>query len=259
MIWAALDLDILDDPAFIELEDEVPGAFWLWCRILQQAKRVNQHGLVLRADGRPLTAKDLRRIHPAASLDTWEGLVDRCVELELLEFRDGIYQIADWRRWHRSPSDDREQVAARVRRHRAKNRVTTPSEVCNEDVTTRNESNDTEQSRAEHISTPNPKCNEGGEQLSNGRLEGAAERIVLQLTPGGMTSALRKKLRAFLAAPDYTSQSKLEALSVGLAEVRSELESAGSAQIRAPDHLLLTRAQANLLRPASPTEDEMFF
>lgn len=162
MLWAALDLDILEDPAFVELEDEVPGAFWLWVRVLQQAKRVNQGGLVLRADGRPLTARDLYRIHRTASLETWEGLLDRCVELELLSLRDGIYRVMDWRRWHRSPSDMPDQVAARVAQHRARQRAqqacngapeppVTPCNESNDPVTTCNECNDTEQSRAEQV------------------------------------------------------------------------------------------------------------
>lgn len=129
MLWTPLDLDILEDPAFIELEDEVPGAFWCWIRVIQQAKRVNQQGLVLRADGRPLTAKDLHRIHRATSLDAWQGILDRCVELELLVLDDGAYQVCDWRRWHKAPSDMPDQVAERVARHRAAKQAETLQEA----------------------------------------------------------------------------------------------------------------------------------
>lgn len=160
MIWASLDLDILEDPAFMELEEEVPGAFWLWVRILQQAKRVNQQGLVLRADGRPLGPRELQRIHHVASLDTWAGLLDRCVELELLALEDGVYRIVDWRRWHKSPSDHPAQVSARVAKHRANRRGIKSEDNVTSDVTACNacnECNDTQHSTAQQVHNTSKK------------------------------------------------------------------------------------------------------
>lgn len=216
MIWATLDLDILEDPAFVELEDEVPGSFWCWVRLLQVAKRVNQQGLVLRADGRPLTAQDLHRIHRATSLQAWEGILDRCVELELLALDEGAYRIVDWRRWHRTPSDQPEQVAARVARHRAAKRTAheptdEPVTTCNEDVTTPvtacngcNGCNDTEQSRAEQSRTEQSRANQSKAEKSKSSSKHArpvtpAPPPTPAANPGDSPAQVLERLRQFNA------------------------------------------------------------
>lgn len=71
-------------------------------------------------------------------------MLDRCVSLGLLTIEGDTYSIAQWRRWHRSPSDEPDQAAERKARSRdlAIPRVTSRD---NESVT-----NVTTHSRAEH-------------------------------------------------------------------------------------------------------------
>jgi hypothetical protein len=149
-IWVTFDIEILDDPSFVALASANPEYPWRWMRIIQFAKRANEKGRVLRADGRPVTARDLALAHDrnTSTEELWRDLLATCVEEGLLIEEDGIYRVYDWRRWHRKPSDMPDAVAERVRRHRQNRGVT------GRYVTPGNECNASEQSRAEHSSTP---------------------------------------------------------------------------------------------------------
>lgn len=146
MLFATLDVDLPEDPLFIALEAAGEPWPWWWMRLIQVAKRHNRRGRLCHFDGRPLTARDLALVHHRniQRTEEWEQMLETCLGLGLLaQDDDGAYRIADWRRWHRSPSDDPEAIRERVSRHRAKsNADVTP-------VTTCNGCNDTEQSRAE--------------------------------------------------------------------------------------------------------------
>jgi hypothetical protein len=144
-IWVTFDIEILDDPSFVALASANPEYPWRWMRIIQFAKRANEKGRVLRADGLPVTARDLALTHDrnTSTEELWRDLLATCVEEGLLIEEDGIYRVYDWRRWHRKPSDMPDAVAERVRRHRQNGGVT------GRYVTPGNECNASEQSRAE--------------------------------------------------------------------------------------------------------------
>lgn len=146
MLFATLDVDLPEDPLFIALEAAGEAWPWWWMRLIQVAKRHNRRGRLCHSDGRPLVARDMALVHHRniQRTEDWERMLGTCLSLGLLaQDDDGAYRIADWRRWHRSPSDDPEAIRERVSRHRAKSHDdVTP-------VTTCNGCNDTEQSRAE--------------------------------------------------------------------------------------------------------------
>jgi len=146
MLFATLDVDLPDDPLFIALESAGEPWPWWWIRLIQIAKRHNRRGRLCHSDGRPLVARDMALVHHRSIQRTeeWQRMLDTCLDLGLLaQDDDGAYRIADWKRWHRSPSDDPEAIRERVSRHRARSHEdVTP-------VTTCNGCNDTEQSRAE--------------------------------------------------------------------------------------------------------------
>ena len=83
-------------------------------------------------------------------------MLETCMGLGLLvQDDDGAYRIADWRRWHRSPSDDPEETRTRkaLQRDRQRghdlSRGVTSGHDLSRGVTTRHGCHDTEQSRAE--------------------------------------------------------------------------------------------------------------
>lgn len=145
-MWVTFDIELLDDPPFVALAAANPAYPWLWMRVIQFAKRANEKGRVLRADGRPVTTRDLALAHDrnTSTEDLWRDLLATCVEEGLLVEEDGVYRVHDWRRWHRKPSDMPDAVAERVRRHRQDGGVT------GRYVTPSNECNASEHSRAEH-------------------------------------------------------------------------------------------------------------
>lgn len=264
MIWASFDVDLPDDDDFIALEQENPAWPWWWMRLLQFAKRSNQKGLVLKADGRPVTALSLAMTHhrDRRKQEAWQEFLDFACDLGLLAEEEGCLRIVDWRRWHRSPSDEPEAVRERVARHRAeKSKRDKRDKRDVTDVTKGNACNDTEQSIAIAEHPPQETLQQdqgGGMALNNGSLKAAAEQVLMVISPGGLSSSLRQKLSQFLAIDTYTGRQKLEALQVGLSEVKLELETVGGTRIRAPDHLVVKRAQLALGRPA-PANEEMFF
>lgn len=137
MLYAHFDVDLLDDPTFIALEGHCPAWPWWWMRIVQAAKRHNRRGRVCQADGRPFTARDLALVHhrDIQRAEEWGLMLETCLGLDLLvQDEDGAYRIADWRRWHRSPSDDPDAIRDRVAKHRL-GRDTSPVTSCNGAVT----------------------------------------------------------------------------------------------------------------------------
>ena len=121
MIYATLDADLADDPSMVELEF-VNGNYpwWYVGRVIQLAKRANRAGKLYLNNGNPVTAKDLAIAHQRDPKMTpeWQQFLDICVTLDLLEYRDGCYQVTNWRRWHRAPSAENEAEADRKRRQR---------------------------------------------------------------------------------------------------------------------------------------------
>jgi hypothetical protein len=119
VIFATFDLEVVDDSAMLRLERARPEWPWWWMRLVCLAKRANEKGRILQ--GRlPVTAEDLAMIHhrdPDRAQD-WQALLDRCVDLGLLTLEDQCYTVADWRRWHRKPSDEPDQAADRKARSR---------------------------------------------------------------------------------------------------------------------------------------------
>lgn len=198
MLFATLDLDLLEDPAFKALEDEHPGGLFWYLRLVQFAKRYKaSKGRVLRADGTPILPWMLAMTHHGSrrQADEWARFLDLCIELGLLVWveEEQCFKICNWKRWHRPPSANPEAVAERVKNHRLNRGDVTPRYVtsCNEDVTRCNEpkravTNVTTQSRAEHNITKQstPSLREeseeglpplapsgGGEKNVNGRRE----------------------------------------------------------------------------------------
>lgn len=145
MIYATLDVDLCDDPAFERLQDENEGHPWRFIRLVTIAKRANRKGRVERADGATITVRELARNHDGRGEEyvrAWESFLSLCVELGLLAIdEDGCYRIEHWRRWHRSPSDEAELVRDRVSRHRKK-RSNESADQCNERTSSCNESTD---------------------------------------------------------------------------------------------------------------------
>jgi hypothetical protein len=138
-IYAPFDIEILDDPSYLALEAQNPAWPWWWLRIVQVAKRHNRRGRVCQADGRPMQARDLAIVHHRSVQreQEWAEMLQACCDLGLLEHVDGTYQITDWRRWHRAPSDEPEAIRDRVAKHRSSRdaRDVTKSNGCNETAT----------------------------------------------------------------------------------------------------------------------------
>jgi hypothetical protein len=121
MLFATFDVDLPDDPLFIALEAAGEPWPWWWMRIVQAAKRHNRRGRVCQADGRPFTARDLALVHHRniQRAEEWGQMLETCMGLGLLvQDDDGAYRIANWRRWHRSPSDDPDAIRDRVAKYR---------------------------------------------------------------------------------------------------------------------------------------------
>lgn len=119
-LWVLFDIEILDDPPFVALAAADPAHPWRWMRIIQFAKRANEKGRVLRADGLPVTARDLALTHDRTT-DTegiWQDLIAKCLEEGLLADEEGTLSVRDWKRWHRKPSDLPEATAERKSRSR---------------------------------------------------------------------------------------------------------------------------------------------
>jgi len=182
MLFATLDVDLPDDPLFIALEEAGEAWPWWWIRLIQVGKRHNRRGRLCHSDGRPLVARDMALVHHRSIQRTeeWQRMLDACLDLGLLaQDDDGAYRIADWRRWHRSPSDDPEAIRERVSRHRARSHEdVTP-------VTTCNGCNDTEQSRAEQ------RQSRAEQQQSMGNGLAAAAGPDEYLAPGPGLESLR--------------------------------------------------------------------
>lgn len=244
-IFAKLDCDLLDDPAFVPLilENEAYALWWL--RLVVLAKRINCRGQVLCGDGKPARARDLAiaQHRDRRREADWQVFLDLCCELGLLVEEDGVFRIVDWRRWHGKPSDDADEIRQRVNRHRERQRAgdVTPcnaSNACNATEQSREEQSRAEQPPPRDPPTPTPE--------HTPPLVVAAEGILLGLTPGGLSRDVRRKLNDFLEVPNYTGPVKLAALEQGVAEARAAVESQGVAKIRAPDHLALKQASLAL-------------
>jgi hypothetical protein len=128
MLWAKLDVDAIDDPVFIKLRRKFGrGAFEMWIRVIQFAKKANQRGEVLLHSGEPCTAEHFTDIHeqwldPDEELVRWTNFLEACINLGLLWLDGNVLCVVDWRRWHCKPSDEPEAVRERVAAHRkAKN------------------------------------------------------------------------------------------------------------------------------------------
>lgn len=173
MLFATLDLDLLEDPAFRALEDEQPGGLCWFLRLVQFAKRYKgSKGRVLRADGTPILPWMLSISHHGTKkmAEEWAAFLDLCVELELLVWLDDerTYKIRNWKRWHRPPSAMPEAVAERKAKSRNKLR-TQPRDTSfpprdGTDVTTqsRAEQSITEQSKTKQSSAEQPREREEG-------------------------------------------------------------------------------------------------
>lgn len=124
MFWAYLDIDILDDPAFLDLRELNEGHPWRFLRLIQVAKKANYKGLVVRQDGREAyQTKHLAHIHDGPGVKfvrIWDSFLQECVRLSLIEWdaTESAWKISDWRRWHRSPSDTPESINGRVKKYR---------------------------------------------------------------------------------------------------------------------------------------------
>lgn len=146
MLFATLDVDLPDDPLFIALESAGEPWPWWWIRLIQIAKRHNRRGRLCHSDGRPLVARDMALVHHRTlnRAEEWGQMLETCLSLGLLaQDDDGAYRIADWKRWHRSPSDDPEETRTRKALQRDRQR----GHDLSRGVTSGHESHDTEQSR----------------------------------------------------------------------------------------------------------------
>lgn len=146
-LFATLDVEWPEDYCYKVLYDQARHWPLYFERIVCWAKRANDKGRVLRSDGAPMDANSMAYLadgkDPSYAIE-WAEFLKQAVSLGLLNCSDGCYQIAHWKRWHRSPSDEPELVRERVARHREN--VRSQSQAT---VTKCNECNDTEQSRAE--------------------------------------------------------------------------------------------------------------
>lgn len=161
-LFASFDLELPDDPDFLALEGLNPAWPWWFFRLVQAAKRYNCKGLVCNAGGRPLRARDLAIVHHRSVQreQDWAEMIDACVSLGLLEDEGGVYRITNWRRWHRSPSDEPE--ATRARKQESRDRQA--RHEASREVTNGHGCHETEQSRAEHSRAEHaPPTPPGGE------------------------------------------------------------------------------------------------
>lgn len=118
MLWASIDVDIIDDATFLELcAEDCDRQFFRFLRLVQVAKKAQADGEIRLPDGRPATARTLSIIH-RESVTVWDQFLKTCTELSLIRWDscNECFVIIDWRRWHRKPSDD---SAERVKKHRA--------------------------------------------------------------------------------------------------------------------------------------------
>lgn len=153
MIYAKLDVEWFEDPAYYDLRDADRLHPERFLRCVAWAKRCNSGGLILRSDGIPLDARAMARIHDGpgpSSTRTWESFLELCQEIGLLVLSEGGWKIVHWKRWHSSPSDSAENVRERVARHREARKAKNKAKKAVPFVTNCNECNETEQSIAEH-------------------------------------------------------------------------------------------------------------
>lgn len=227
MLFAKFDLESLDDPAFLDLYDADPGHPWRFLRLVQFAKRNGtQGGLVQRADGQPVTPRQMARLHDPRhpqGEQIWLEFLKLCVELQLLETDGTNYTIAHWRRWHTPPSDDPSESRERQRECREQRRerkriqeanaqresVTTCHEVsrgvtrchdqdvsknfCVTPVTTQSRA---EQSRAEHNraeqSSPSSRAR-AREGPTDGDFLSIGENFLREINPGAVFGKQKQK------------------------------------------------------------------
>lgn len=140
MLWAKYDVDALDDAEFVLLRRRFGrGAFEMFLRIIQFAKKASFKGEVLLASGQPCQAFHLAAVHeqwadPDEELETWERFIKICLEIGLLSYDEGVLRVNDWKRWHSKPSDEPDKVAERKRKSRDNDDVT-PCHAMSRDVT----------------------------------------------------------------------------------------------------------------------------
>jgi hypothetical protein len=122
MLWVALDIEVCDDPAWLEMEDIDPRAMSRLVRLAQIAKRNDPSGgRICRRDGGPMGALDLARVHERSSdaAPAWERFISEATRLGFLCQVDGYVALTDWdTRWGKKPSDESGAVAERKRLQR---------------------------------------------------------------------------------------------------------------------------------------------
>ena len=180
MLWAKYDVDALDDAEFVLLRRRFGrGAFEMFLRIIQFAKKASFKGEVLLASGQPCQAFHLAAVHeqwadPDEELETWERFIKLCLEIGLLSYEEGVLRVNDWKRWHIAPSDDSQQTAERQRRSRdnRKSRDVTRCHEMSRDVTechemSRDVTDVTSHSIAEHSKTDQIRVEQTSKQETN--------------------------------------------------------------------------------------------
>lgn len=127
MLWVAFDIELCDDPAWLELEDIDPRAMSRLVRLAQIAKRNDPSGgRLCRRDGGPMCALDLARVHErsADAAAAWERFLSEAIRLGFLCELDGCLALVDWdTRWGKKPSDESGAVAERKRLQRERDRL----------------------------------------------------------------------------------------------------------------------------------------
>jgi len=134
VIYSKLDTELADDSDFIELEArEAHWPWWFVGRVIQCAKRTNRKGLCLKNDGTPMTDQDFAVIHHRSKSRSheWSRFLEACHEIGLLvtEIHKGreCHKVANWKRWHGSPSDEPEPRAERKASQRERDAAQAPT------------------------------------------------------------------------------------------------------------------------------------
>ena len=83
MLWASIDVDIVDDPTFLELSEADPRNMLRFLRLVQIAKKALADGNILLPDGRPATNKTLARAHRETERK-WIKFMEVCQNLNLI-------------------------------------------------------------------------------------------------------------------------------------------------------------------------------
>jgi predicted phage replisome organizer len=201
MEWVKIRCDILDNRKIKLLRKGPDGnnRFTLWVTMIIQAGKCNRGGYLMVTDKLPYTAETLS-LTAGFPLSMVKRALSAYVELEMIEYRDGVIYIKNWSKYQ---SEDklaakREKDRIRQQNHRAKEpgkakASPLPDSMSRDshdlsrdshadmsrDVTQENRQQNREENRYIKTTTDNIRlllCDTPLEKISDGELDGLAQR-----------------------------------------------------------------------------------